>query len=161
MDIRCLLNGEQICCPGSALCLRWKWEQFSFWGRLYSSPSWQSRGLVTCTGHRLCGSGLGSIRVALSSMWNHWVLFGKRTLSVSPNHVVIVQHSLKYPSLIKLKTQRECECMLSNLSTWYTYRALGQGLCQDKVQAPSALELYWISTAKASLNTPLQGSGHC
>lgn len=51
--------------------------------------------------------------------------------------------------------------MLINLSTWYTHRALGQGLCQDKVQAPSALELYWISTAKASLKTPLQGSGHC
>lgn len=141
--------------------LKMEMGAIQFLREIVLKPSWQSRGLVTCTGHRLCGSGLGCIRVALSSMWNHWVLFGKRTLSVSPNYVVIVQHSLKYPSLIKLKTQRECECMLINLSTWYTHRALGQGLCQDKVQAPSALELYWISTAKASLKTPLQGSGHC
>ena len=58
---------------------------------------------------------------------NCWVLFGKRTLSMSPNHVVIVQHSLKYPSLIKLKTQRECECMLINLSTWYTHTGTRSG----------------------------------
>ena len=40
-------------------------------------PSWQSRGLVTCTGHRLCGSGLGSIRVALSTMWTAGFFLGR------------------------------------------------------------------------------------
>lgn len=63
-------------CPGSALCLRWKWEQFTFWGRLYSSPpdnlgAWS---LVQATG---CDSGLGPIRVALSGMWTVGLFLGR------------------------------------------------------------------------------------
>ena len=80
-------------------------------------PSWQSRGLVTCTSHRLWLRPWPN-QGGIVHYVNCWALFGKRTLSVSPSHVVIVQHSLKYPSLIKLKTQREFECVFINLSIW-------------------------------------------
>lgn len=116
-----LLEVGQTCCPGLIMCTRWKLEQFTCWGRLqWSLPDiWGAYSLPWAIGS---DSGLGALRMALSSIWTAEGL-PRREHSPCPKTMLSLSwHLPDCPNMVNWENQIEFECTLNSICAWlYTY----------------------------------------